>query len=552
MIFVVTSISACSQAKDVYIAGFYTPAGGSQTPCYWKNGARIDLALPKDGNILGCSTTQIVDNNLIITGFYGDSSGVVPCFWQNGIRADITSLARGESIPWFVIIDKGISYVFGSRKGGIDSDINCVWINGKPNDILLPEGKTTLNIETATVLDGSLYFAGSAKNNNGSESFLYCANGKWTDLPIPSGTQPYYGGFIGGNSWIAVSAGRLDILSMCRNLQSNENRYCYWVNSKPVDLSFPSDAKNMSVSRVFASNGSIYITGRFSNTSGDSIPCYWVNGKRIDLSPPSGGTKAVPTAIAAANGHIAIAGRYIPKGGDSYSICYWMDDHVFELEGQQAWAGAIAIGHAPALDIPSKPNLIGQWVIHAKDESASFEFVNEKMGRVREDNDSTAHDFTYIFDTSAKPCKLTILAATSNSIQGVVEFLDANTFRAEFGDDSSQPVPTSFTDKAWIFTRSAPITTKTVAVLNTNFMGAYINQADYGVYRQLEFFPQNVVKVHSLIGTVENVAILTYERRGSFIFIKTEQGEMGYEILDDGSLKGPGGTLIGGDVIFKK
>jgi len=85
---------------------------------------------------------------------------------------------------------------------------------------------------------------------------------------------------------------------------------------------------------------------------------------------------------------------------------------------------------------------------------------------------------------------------------------------------------------------------------SSSLQGRY-EAAGQSVYSAIELLPDNVAKIYSPI--LPSAYTTTYDRKGNFIFIKSDRGDLGYEIVDGNTLKGPGGGFMGAEAVeYKK
>ena len=70
---------------DVFIAGHCRDGKNLMVPCYWKNGMRLDLKVPKGTH--GWARSIALDGvDIYVSGYFQNASDViVPCYWKNGV-----------------------------------------------------------------------------------------------------------------------------------------------------------------------------------------------------------------------------------------------------------------------------------------------------------------------------------------------------------------------------------------------------------------------------------------------------------------------------------
>jgi hypothetical protein len=84
----------------------------------------------------------------------------------------------------------------------------------------------------------------------------------------------------------------------------------------------------------------------------------------------------------------------------------------------------------------------------------------------------------------------------------------------------------------------------------SSLQGRY-DAAGQSVYSAIEILPDNVAKIYSPF--LSSAYTTSFDRKGNFIFIKSDRGDLGYEIVDSNTLKGPGGGFMGTEAVeYKK
>jgi hypothetical protein len=84
---------------------------------------------------------------------------------------------------------------------------------------------------------------------------------------------------------------------------------------------------------------------------------------------------------------------------------------------------------------------------------------------------------------------------------------------------------------------------------SSSLQGRY-EAAGQSVYSAIELLPDNVAKIYSPI--LPSAYTTTYDRKSNFIFIKSDRGDLSYEIVDGNTLKGPGGGFMGAEAVEYK
>lgn len=85
-----------SGPDQIYLAGHAMEISGRYTPCYWKNGNRIDLTRKYDTDDGEAYSIAISGNDIHIAGISG-----VACYWKNGERTDLSTYT-GEATSVFI------------------------------------------------------------------------------------------------------------------------------------------------------------------------------------------------------------------------------------------------------------------------------------------------------------------------------------------------------------------------------------------------------------------------------------------------------------------
>jgi len=115
---------------------------------------------------------------------------------------------------------------------------------------------------------------------------------------------------------------RIGALYVAGNYENNTA--CYWVNGVRINLSVPEEATYSEVTAITVSDGSVYITGLYSDSDQTRTACYWVNGVRTNLTVPDGADSPEAAAIAVSGNSVYIAGSYMNNVGGR-PACYWVN-----------------------------------------------------------------------------------------------------------------------------------------------------------------------------------------------------------------------------------
>ena len=169
-----------SNDVDIYIGGD-CENGADSYPCYWKNGARVDLPYEysnNDGNgTLNCVYSIFVDGNDVYCGgsyiidniLYNNNA----CYWKNGVLNKVNSNSTASGINSICVIN---GVVFSA---GYDNNA-CFWINGKEYPLPMPSNYSNSSTAKSIAVDKDtfdFYIAGSVWNISGGAA-CYWKNGK--------------------------------------------------------------------------------------------------------------------------------------------------------------------------------------------------------------------------------------------------------------------------------------------------------------------------------------------------------------------------------------
>jgi len=128
----------------VYVSGYNN---NPVSPCYWIDGARVDLPKVQLGSSIKAYTSDIAVSNgkVYVSGSYDVSSdyNYTACYWVDNTRVDLTDGARTSGIA----VANGKVYVLGTYKQG-SVEFPCYWIDGARK--ALPGGKSAMGIVCVT------------------------------------------------------------------------------------------------------------------------------------------------------------------------------------------------------------------------------------------------------------------------------------------------------------------------------------------------------------------------------------------------------------------
>lgn len=290
---------------DLYISGSYTYAG-TEKPCYWKNGTRIDLP-GVDITGYGQATAMTVSNGKVYIAGRGQSTG---CYWIDGVCHELKEYYRTKSIA----VDNETVYVLGT---------NMLWKDGVLDDGNFGDGFTP---EAITVSDGTLYLAGrlhlEIPITGYSADVAACGKlGVPHHLPTPIVSKK-------ANAYCATaSAGSVYVGGYYYDEDADIDRACFWKDrQKATPLETPEGEGE--VLCICVENETVYSAGYYYTTD-KTIPCYWVNEKRVELQVHADAEECVVTGIAAVGGTVYVSGGYM--GTDYAHACYWTDGKLTML-----------------------------------------------------------------------------------------------------------------------------------------------------------------------------------------------------------------------------
>jgi hypothetical protein len=147
-----TALSALGGSADavaissgsVYIVGSVVNSSGVTVPCYWKDGARIDLSPERSFGGEAAALT-FADGLLYIAGYTKDTAvnGEVPCYWKMAASTTRVDLPVGQprGMTSGIAVSGGTVYVSGYYGPDIDTapayPVPCFWRNGVRTNIPL-------------------------------------------------------------------------------------------------------------------------------------------------------------------------------------------------------------------------------------------------------------------------------------------------------------------------------------------------------------------------------------------------------------------------------
>jgi hypothetical protein len=294
---------------DVYVAGSVRLAAVT-VPCFWKNGARIDLETTEGY----ASSVYVSGNDVWIAGYKGDFSKgqSAPGYWLNGSwRELIEDRNAAWGIASSILVAAGDIYVTGYiRERSSVAYIPCIWKNGVRCDLDLKTdwSPDSGNGSSLFVSGGDIFVAGAVWHSGCFQSCpvaCYWQNGARTDMD-----DSYSRG-----STMIVSQG---IVYMAGEYISTP---CYWQNGVRTDLGVRSDYSFGSARAIRISPDAILVAGTLTDNRGKSIPCVWRNGVREELDVIDASQGGDANSLCLSGSDLFVAG--ICETSTTDMPCYW-------------------------------------------------------------------------------------------------------------------------------------------------------------------------------------------------------------------------------------
>ena len=177
---------------DVYIAGTVNKnADASQmisSPCYWKNGERIDLKAYDSSNLGFGNSICVAQGKVYVAGHIMYGCALMPCYWVNGVRYDLKDDVPGWA--YSIQVSGKDVYIAGMVQTGQGENYKttpCVWKNRVRTDLDVAKSGFAASI---FVLNNNVFVAGFGNIGSYHYTPCYWKNGVRTDL-VPG---PYPGG----------------------------------------------------------------------------------------------------------------------------------------------------------------------------------------------------------------------------------------------------------------------------------------------------------------------------------------------------------------------
>lgn len=218
--------------NDVYVCGTYNYLVNNYIPCYWLNGAKIDLSVPSFGGITDGEAIDIyVDaTGIYIAGYYIDDSTNTSyvCYWKNGVRTDLNTDANGLARSTRIALKDGDIYVVGCISSIDARSLSAYWINS--NLITFSDtGADASQLTDIFIKDYDVYVSGWETFGVSGTPFYYKNKSRF-DLDITGAGANggfAYGIYVFGNT--AFCAGNTIP-------PAASNKPCYWTGTVRTDL----------------------------------------------------------------------------------------------------------------------------------------------------------------------------------------------------------------------------------------------------------------------------------------------------------------------------
>lgn len=335
----------------VYIAGYTEDANGSRVPCYWKNGARVDLSAhdltwPTVGTNGGTALSVAVsDDDVIIAGSFFDTLGVEkPCLWRNKVASHLPMIdpaKNGDANGVFIV--GGEVYVSGQLYNAFCAYEKVSWHNEVLQKYKLPmeesgSGASAVYAEGKDVYLAGYYFPPVMYATTATYFPCYWKNGIKSVLPKedPESQNGFATGVWKKGSDIYI-CGHLNEKT---ELQSSYP--CYWKNNLLQRLPVISQGEPGWAWGICATDGDVYVAGHCRSERNAMTPCYWRNGERIDLKV-SNGAHGWARAVAVSGTDLYVTGYYQKTSG-VIAPCYWKNGVLVDLPVTDPYENGKAFG----------------------------------------------------------------------------------------------------------------------------------------------------------------------------------------------------------------
>jgi hypothetical protein len=247
-------------ALAVYVCGDAASADGTSVPSLWRNGARSDLSrlsVARDGY----ATSLIASGGSVYAaGATCDgTSGIrAPCYWKDGARVDLpNSDPNGATCTDIAAADGHLYLSFGRGSGGTGFYRDGI-------EKILNSGTNEAGLGIA-VADGEVFVA--AYSNNGTYYHIYPICYSWDGTTqVSSGPAS---GAEGTAADVLVANGSVYVAATQGNLPY------YWKDFADTALPLPEDAVAGSTTALTHDGSTLYVAGYTADSGGVETPCYW-------------------------------------------------------------------------------------------------------------------------------------------------------------------------------------------------------------------------------------------------------------------------------------
>ena len=362
--------NVCSINGSIALVGDTFNRDYDRSQGYWLNSTWNPITLPAGIDATSASAYALTERDAVIE-ICGYSSGTAFIWTSSGT----TILEQPEGVtdarPYKMAIEGDDTYIAGySRQYNSDTDtytaIPCMWTNGVPSLMDVPDGYTYAIPTSAYQVDGTSIATALCQETYGnsiSQLAGYWANGVWTSLTLPAGA-------IGGRALSYLPVEELFCGYVVK--QDGTTQPGYWESDIWHSVTLPPGAVSAYPRAVFmtssalstpakdSSKGAVITAGSYN---GDEA-IMAINGEqRVDDS-----LAAVATGIALDGDDVYFSGTYAEDGSGVQYPAYWKNGERTILtipDGSSGYAADIAIhddmvyvsGYYDPSDGPERPCL---------------------------------------------------------------------------------------------------------------------------------------------------------------------------------------------------
>ena len=264
--------SAAISGNTVYVAGYYEPANGDETPMLWQNG--VGEALQTTGAVSRATAITVQGSDVYIAGGYIANSLDYACYWKNGIPTTLTDQGIYGAYATAIAVQGSTVYVAGFSYTQ-NSQTAVYWVNGV--EYFLTDSNSVYSTATGIAVSGTdVYVLGWVQRYSVSTA-TYWLNGNPFHLSDTTLSTRASGITVDGGD-IYVSGAGLNITGNPSFIVSSY--LMYWKNNtlqNPADSS--SSNASLTVGSIAVSGSNVYIAGTSNNQA-----VYWKNGVPVQLT----------------------------------------------------------------------------------------------------------------------------------------------------------------------------------------------------------------------------------------------------------------------------